>query len=285
MERAFSFIPQNRRPEKPRKRGMTEIRGPYYTPTGRRYVCDLFEMMGEHIDGLKFAGGSFSLMPEEQVQRLIDLAHRNGVYVSTGGFIERVLTYGPEMVNRYIDEVARLGFDVLEISMGFVTLPGEDLLRLIERARKAGLKPKPELGIQFGAGGATEAAELEAEGTRDVGWLIAQGKRCLDAGAEILMIESEGITESVRSWRTDVAAQIVEALGIDHVMFEAADPAVFEWYVKSYGPEVNLFVDHSQIVQLSALRCGIWGTKSSWGRILSYPPEERRISAGKKEAA
>jgi hypothetical protein len=35
---------------------------------------------------------------------------------------------------------------------------------------------------------------------------------------------------------------------------------VFTWYVKTYGPEVNLFVDHSQIVQLEALRAGLWGT-------------------------
>ena len=50
-------------------------------------------------------------------------------------------------------------------------------------------------------------------------------------------------------------------------MFEGADPAVFEWYIQNYGNEVNLFVDHSQIVQLEALRSGIWGTKSTWGRI------------------
>jgi phosphosulfolactate synthase (CoM biosynthesis protein A) len=36
------------------------------------------------------------------------------------------------------------------------------------------------------------------------------------------------------------------------------------------GPEVNLFVDHSQIVQLETLRRGIWGTKSLWGRVLTY---------------
>jgi phosphosulfolactate synthase (CoM biosynthesis protein A) len=97
--------------------------------------------------------------------------------------------------------------------------------------------------------------------------LIAQGERVLDAGADIIMIESEGITESVNSWRTDVAAAIIDKLGLDKVMFEAADPPVFEWYVKNYGNEVNLFVDHSQIVQLEALRSGIWGTKSTWGRI------------------
>ncbi len=48
-------------------------------------------------------------------------------------------------------------------------------------------------------------------------------------------------------------------------MFEAADPPVFEWYIKNCGAEVNLFVDHSQIVQLECLRAGLWGTKSSWG--------------------
>ena len=46
-------------------------------------------------------------------------------------------------------------------------------------------------------------------------------------------------------------------------MFEAADPEVFAWYVKNYGPDVNLFVDHSQIVQLECLRRGIWGPRAS----------------------
>jgi phosphosulfolactate synthase (CoM biosynthesis protein A) len=39
--------------------------------------------MGHHIDGLKFAGGSFSLFPEDKLRELIDLAHEHGVYVST----------------------------------------------------------------------------------------------------------------------------------------------------------------------------------------------------------
>jgi phosphosulfolactate synthase (CoM biosynthesis protein A) len=49
------------------------------------------------------------------------------------------------------------------------------------------------------------------------------------------------------------------------------DPEVLGWYLKNYGPEVNLFVDHSQIVQLESLRRGIWGTKSLWGRVVTYP--------------
>jgi hypothetical protein len=68
-------------------------------------ICALTDVdgssMGAHVDGLKFAGGtytplpslitgktneckgSFSLFPEKQLRELIDLAHEHGVYVST----------------------------------------------------------------------------------------------------------------------------------------------------------------------------------------------------------
>ncbi len=61
-----------------------------------------------------------------------------------------------------------------------------------------------------------------------------------------------------------------ESLGLEKVMFEAADPDVFAWYSKNCGPEVSSFVDHSQIVQLACLRRGICGTASLWGRVLTY---------------
>ena len=78
------------------------------------------------------------------------------------------------------------------------------------------------------------------------------------------------VLAGVATWRTDVVARIINSLGLESVMFEAADPSVFTWYIKNYGPEVNLFVDHSQIVQLECLRAGIWGTKSLWGRVVTY---------------
>lgn len=269
-ERAFPFIHLNEREGKPRTHGITEIRGPYYTPMGKRYLEDVLETMGDYVDSLKFAGGSFTLMPEKQLKEIIDLAHRYNVLVSTGGFIEHVLTQGAEAVNQYITECRNVGFDILEISSGFITIPVDDWLRLVEKVQHAGLKAKPEVGIQFGAGGATAVEELASEGTRDVEWAIEQARRFLDAGAYMIMIESEGITEMVKTWRTDVPAKIIGSLGLEKVMFEAADPDVFAWYIKNYGPEVNVFVDHSQIVQLECLRAGLWGTKSLWGRVLTY---------------
>jgi phosphosulfolactate synthase (CoM biosynthesis protein A) len=267
---AFDFLRMNEREGKPRQRGVTEIRGPYYSVMGKRYLSDVLETMGQYVDSLKFAGGSFTLMPDEALKEIIETAHAHDVMVSTGGFIEYVLTQGKEAVDKYIEACREVGFDIIELSGGFISIPTDDWLRLVERVQKAGLKAKPEVGIQFGAGGDTATGELQAEGTRDPEWMIEQARRFIDAGAYMIMIESEGITENADPWRTDVPAEVINSLGLEKVMFEAADPEAFAWYIKNYGAEVNLFVDHSQIVQLETLRRGIWGTKSLWGRVLTY---------------
>lgn len=82
-EFGFGFIRSNPRAPKPRKRGMTEIRGPYYSAYGKQHLQDIMDTVGHHVDGLKFAGGSFSIMPEKSVTELIKIAHQNDVYVST----------------------------------------------------------------------------------------------------------------------------------------------------------------------------------------------------------
>jgi phosphosulfolactate synthase (CoM biosynthesis protein A) len=253
---------------------VTEIRGPYYSAMGPHYLSDILKTMGPHIDGLKFAGGAFSLFPEAALRELIDMAHEHGVYVSTGGWIEHVLTQSDagKAVDRYLDKCKDVGFDVVEVSTGFLSLPPDDWLRVCERVMQKGLKPKPELGIQFGAGGDTEAADLESMGTSDPSRVINIAKRFVDMGVERMMIESEGITENVRSWRTDVIQAILRDIPLEKVMFEAADPKVFNWYIREFGVDVNLFVDHSQIVQLSCLRRGIWGMADTFGKITTFRP-------------
>jgi len=159
-ERAFSFLRVSQRKPKPRAIGLTEMCGPYYTPLGKRHLEDILETMGEYVDSLKFAGGSFSLMPRRVLMELLKLCHDHNVVVSTGGFLEYVLTQGPDAVDKYIEECRQVGFDIIEISCGFISIPAEDWLRLVERVQKAGLKAKPEIGIQFGAGGATRAEDL-----------------------------------------------------------------------------------------------------------------------------
>jgi len=123
----------NDRPEKPRSQGITEIRGAYYTPMGPRYLEDVLATMGTHVDSLKFAGGSFTLMSRTELTRIIELCHKHNVLVSTGGFIEYVLTQGKEAVRQYVEECKQLGFDVIEVYSGFITLPGDDWLRKIRK--------------------------------------------------------------------------------------------------------------------------------------------------------
>ena len=244
----YEFLKRNQREEKPRKHGLT----------GRNYFEDLLRTVGNYIDSIKFAGGSFTLMPPDEVKAINDLAHEYGVMVSTGGFIEHVIPQGKDAVKNYIETSRDLGFDIIEISAGFISLPTDDWLRLVEDVIKAGVKAKPEIGIQFGAGGDTPGGQLESEGVQDVGYAIKQAKRFLDAGAYMI------------PWRVEVPASFINEIGLEKLMFEAAEPEVFEWYIKNYGAEVNLFVDHSQIVQLECYRTGIWGTSSIWGRVLTY---------------
>ena len=272
-DRAFDFLHVNEREAKPRETGITEIRGPYYDPMGPRELRDILETMGRYVDIYKFSGGSFALMPEDAVRELLEVCHEHDVLVSTGGFIEHVLVHDHDKVERYVEEAGNLGFDIVEISSGFIAIDTDDMVELTELVAEHGLKPKPEVNVQFGAGGASSAEALAEETTIDPAIAIEEARRHLEAGAYKIMIESEGITERVPDWRTDVAFEFARELGIENCVFEAADPEVFEWYIKNFGPEVNLFVDNSQIVELECMRSGLWGKKSSWGRITSFDRE------------
>ena len=171
---AFPFLPVNALGAKlGRNKGITEIRGPYYFPVTRTYLDELLSDWGEYVDGIKFAGGSFSLMPEARLRDLIEVAHKHGAlglrliyrtasiadafffcpdcYVSTGGYIERVLAASAgnkDVLTRYLRKCKDLGFDVLELSSGFLSIPTDDWAALVELTASHGLKPKPEVGIQ-----------------------------------------------------------------------------------------------------------------------------------------
>lgn len=54
----------------------------------------------------------------------------------------------------------------------------------------------------------------------------------------MILIESDGLTRNVPSWRTDVLSEIVGRLGLERTMFEADEPNVFEWFIRNYGSKV-----------------------------------------------
>jgi phosphosulfolactate synthase (CoM biosynthesis protein A) len=270
--KAFDFVKISDLPPKPRKSGVIEIRGPYYAPTTIGYVKDLLEMWGDYIDGFKFAGGSMRLLSVDMVKRILKVCHDHDVYVSTGGFIERIIVQGPDAVDRYLEECKSLGFDVVEISSGLAPIPLDDKVEIIKQVKRRGMIAKPEISLMIGAGAGTHVAGYKPK-LRGVDDLMKETRAHLKAGAQIMMLESEGITEDLppNKWRTDVVKKLVSEFGFKSWMFESSDPPVFKWYLKNFGSNVNLFIDHSQIVEYTAWRTKLWGDPEIWkGKKLSY---------------
>ena len=270
--KAFDFIKISELPPKPRQTGIIEIRGPYYTAVTINYLEGLLDMWGDYIDGFKFAGGSQRLLTIDILKKIIDICHKHDVYVSTGGFIERVIVQGFEAVDKYLEECKSLCFDIVEVSSGLAPIPLKDKVEIVKQVKKMGMKPKPEVSMMYGAGAGTHISGYKTK-LKTLDDPLDEIDMHQSAGAEIMMIESEGITEDLppEEWRIDAINELNKKFGFNCFMFEASDPPVFKWYLKQFGPNVNLFIDHSQIVEFTAWRTQLWGDSDIWkDKPLSY---------------
>jgi phosphosulfolactate synthase (CoM biosynthesis protein A) len=213
------------------------------------------------------------LLDRDKTRKMIQLCHQHNIYVSTGGFVERVIVQGPDAVDKYLEECKSLEFDMVEVSSGLALIKLEDKVAIVKQVQNLGMKAKPEVSMMIGAGAGTHIVGYKTK-MRTFADVVKETTTHLDAGAKILMLESEGITEDLPpgKWRKDVVKKLVDKFGYHTWMFEASDPPVFKWYLKTFGKDVNLFIDHSQIVEFNAWRLGLWGDPDIWkGKRLSYP--------------
>lgn len=260
-----SFSEDEDRPEKPRRFGVTEMRSPNYSLLSQNRLKDIFASMGEFIDGLKFSGGSHSLMPKTSIKEIIELAHRHDVYVSTGDWAEHILHKGPSAFTEYVEECKQLGFDTIELNAGSLKVPEETLLRLVRLIKSGGLKVRPQFAVKFDTADMPVAGDRafgayiapvpnKSEIVEDVNFLVRRAERCLEAGADMIMIDADDVCKYADSLRADIIAKIVGHLGLEKTMFEASSRKTSEWFVKRYGPKVNLFIDSSDVMNLECLR-------------------------------
>lgn len=91
----------------------------------------------------------------------------------------------------------------------------------------------------------------------DVDLLIRRAERCLEAGADMIMIDADDVCKQADSLRGDIIAKVIGRLGLEKTMFEASNPKTSEWFVKQYGPRVifsflSIFlflgIDHSKSI-------------------------------------
>lgn len=260
-----SFYEDEDRPEKPRKYGVTEMRGPHYSLFSQGLLEDVFESMGQFVDGLKFSGGSHSLLPKTFIRDVTDMAHKHDIYVSSGGWGEHLLRKGPSAFKEYIEECKKMGFDTIELDVGSLEVPEDILLRYMRLIKSGGLRAKPQFTIKFDKSDIPDKADRAfgayiipsprtSEFVEDVDLLIRKAERCLEAGVDMVMIDADDVCQKADSVRADVIAKVVGRLGLERTMFEASNSQTTEWFIKQYGPKVNLFVDHSQVMDLECLR-------------------------------
>ncbi|KAL6573896.1 Protein HEAT-STRESS-ASSOCIATED 32 [Orobanche hederae] len=260
-----TFFEDEDRPEKPRRYGVTEMRGPHYSLFSQNLLQEVFDSMGQFVDGLKFYGGSHSLMPKSYIKEVTNMAHKHNVYVSTGDRAEHLVLRGPSAFKDYVEECKQLGFDTIEIDAGSLGVPEEVLLRYVRQVKSGGLQAKPLFAVKFkksdiptdndrAFGSYMVPTPPTSELVEDVDLLIRRAERCLEAGADMITIDADGICRQADSMRADIIAKVISRLGLEKTMFESSNPKTSEWFIKQYGPRVNLFVDHSEVMDLECLR-------------------------------
>lgn len=83
---------------------------------------------------------------------------------------------------------------------------------------------------------------IYTEIVEDVNLLIRRAERCLEAGADMIMIDADDVCKYVTSIRSDIIAKVIGRLGLEKTMFEASNPRTSEWFIQQYGPKVWLII-------------------------------------------
>lgn len=262
-EKAFECIRLVERQDKPRTSGLTYARD---LGMGLKSLEAVFESAAEFIDILKLTSFVPRIQPKKLIKDKIKLCRQYHVEVGLGGaLLEIALLQGPQTVKAFLNEVRDLGITHVEVCRQAVIIPLSHLLDLIGQIKDMGLQPLAEVGVAYGI---TADEEVYVDDVK----LIGTMKKCMEAGAWKVLLESEGLTESrhKKDYRWDVVSKVANAFNLDDVMFEADDRDVYTRYITHYGPEVNLFVDYTRITHLECTRRGGWGKHPVINRVATF---------------
>jgi phosphosulfolactate synthase len=69
-----------------------------------------------------------------------------------------------------------------------------------------------------------------------------------------------GIFDSAGGMRTELIGEIASAVGIENVVFEAPSKSAQAWFIRQFGPSVNLGnIPPEEVIPLETLRLGLRG--------------------------
>ncbi len=228
----------------PDARGLTHVLD---KGLGPRAWEDVLETSGDYIDVVKLGWGTAYVTPN--LRRKLDVLRDKRVVVG-GTFFEAVWARGK--VDDYKSWLRDLGLTHVEISDGAVEIPRAEKLDLIAELA-CDFTVLSEVG--------SKDSSVEFSGDEWTAWLREE----LDAGAWKVITEAReggtaGIFTSGGDMRADLVEEIGDAVDVDDVIFEAPTKAAQAWFVKRFGPDVNLGnIPPDEVIALETLRLGLRG--------------------------
>ena len=239
---AFLDVPV--REGKPRSRGLTHV---IDKGLNLRAIEGLFDTAGQFVDIVKFGWGTSYVT--NNLEKKIALYRSFETPVVCGGTLFEAV-YGRGRIDDFKAWLVEHRFSHVEISDGTLDIPRERKLELI-------------------ADFARDFTVLSEVGSKDsdvvyapyqwVEWM----KEELEAGSWKVITEAReggtaGIYRPTGEMRTGLVDEIVHEVPVDLLLFEAPSKASQAWFVRQYGPNVNLGnIPPDEVIPLETLRLGL----------------------------
>jgi phosphosulfolactate synthase len=238
------FLDLPPRPAKPRERGLTHV---IDKGLNLREIEGLFDTAGDYVDIVKLGWGTSYVT--RNLEKKIALYRSFETPVVCGGTLfEAVFARGK--LDDYKRWLLDHRFSHVEISDGAIEIGRERKVELID-----------DLARDF--------TVLSEVGSKDsdvnyapylwVEWIKAE----LQAGAWKVITEGRetgtaGIFRPSGEMRTGLVDEIVHEIDVQDVIFEAPTKASQAWFVKQFGPDVNLGnIPPDEVIPLETLRLGL----------------------------
>ncbi len=214
---------------------------------GPRAWEDVLETAGDHISIIKLGWGTAAVT--QNLERKLEVLREKPVVIG-GTFFEVV--YAKDKLDEYKEWLHGLGLTHVELSDGTIEIPRERKLELIS-----------DFALDFTVLSEVGSKDSSVEYTADEWkqWLREE----LEAGAWKVITEAResgtsGIFDSAGGMRTALISDIAMEIGPVNVIFEAPSKAAQVWFIKQFGPSVNLGnIPPEEVIPLATLRLGLRG--------------------------
>jgi phosphosulfolactate synthase len=234
------------REAKPRNRGLTHV---IDKGLNLRDIEGLFDTAGEFVDIVKLGWGTSYVT--NNLEKKIALYRSFDTPVVCGGTLFEAV-YARGKLDEFKVWLKEYRFSHVEISDGTIEIPRDRKLELI---------------AEF----ARDFVVLSEVGSKDASVNIAPYlwvqwmREELDAGAWKVVAEGReggtaGIYRPTGELRTGLVDEIEHSLDFHDLIWEAPTKASQAWFVKHFGPEVNLGnIPPDEVIPLETLRLGLRG--------------------------